>query len=186
MLKAKERKANIIKNAQKFNLKINFWAGTDGSKLQLYPPKWETQNGNTGCNFSHYRLWLHLLTLKENDFIIIEDDVEILNNLNQVVLNPKFDLMWLNNRQSKEHTGCGTDGYCVNRKGLLKLIQIFEDANVPIDLRIISHCIDDPKYFQYKSKMFPNLKINATKSKIDYVKHPEINFSYINNKIMKQ
>lgn len=118
-----------------------------------------------------------------NELKNIENDLDILekNNIDFVYLNDSIDLINckdnINNKYYPVKKGCGFYGYMISKKGMKKLLNIFNPLIFPIDLQSISHFSSYIKYsqFQYREKNF--LKQNCYINGLKYYK----NLVYHNN-----
>lgn len=173
-----------------------------------YPAAWlahnptATSSGNAACNLSHYRLWQHIATLPCEYAVVLEDDAYLLHPLTQLHVPESFDLFYLSSRVQSYPTGpawimdgCGTESYIVSQQAIPKLLQIFSDATVPVDLRLQAHmrgfrlrhhplCApplpETPPAACYVSRQYPDVVLDAYGSSVPYTKHVDGGYSYIN------
>ena len=100
------------------------------------------RTGELALTLSSIELWKHALAKGFKQIAITEDDT----TLRSAIIMPvpdDADLVFFNNRSFRNHIGltwggvCGTDGYVVTKKGMEKLLDIFETIFMPLDLQML-------------------------------------------------
>lgn len=100
------------------------------------------RTGELALTLSSIELWKHALAKGLERIAITEDDT----TLRSAIIMPvpdDADLVFFNNRSFRNHIGltwggvCGTDGYVVTKKGMEKLLDIFETIFMPLDLQML-------------------------------------------------
>jgi glycosyl transferase family 25 len=152
--------------------------------------------GMIGCAMSHITLWKKLLNEKENNFLILEDDIininleklyklidnldtfewdiislQILHNINQKVIKEIDDIKIVNSL-----IPLTTAGYIINKDGLKKLIDIIEknkiSYHIDFNMMILKY-LKNIKYYNTD----PNIIITSkTDSSIQIINNTPILF----------
>lgn len=92
---------------------------------------------------SSIALWEHAYEQELDYLVVMEDDATILSPL-LIEVPAGADLVFFNDRSGRDGHGltsgyvCGTDGYYASRNGIVKLLEIFKDIYMPLDLQMIA------------------------------------------------
>ena len=134
------RRKKITQRLDKFNLKYKIWEAVTpkSEKFKDYKYFDFMSPNEKACAASHYSLWERLITLEDEHFLILEDDImfkkDWLDYLKEV---PKdFDALFLNvseevfpNKQWTVINGyCMAGAYIVSKKGLKYLLNKNKDT----------------------------------------------------------
>lgn len=175
---------------------------------QDLPPAWlfgnpdATSKGNSACSYTHYRFWQFLEQSEFEYACVLEDDAYLLRPLQNLKVPDDFDLFYLSNRVQVQEAGapllvngCGTEAYVVHRRAVPKLLQVFSDVTVPVDLRLQAHMrgfrhsghslcapvrADALPKDTYISRQYPEIVLEAYGARVPYVHHDDQGYSYIN------
>ena len=143
---------------------------------------------NSSCYLSHLKVLESFLESNDEFTCVFEDDAYIINsgftNIDSVcndinISKDKFDVIYLSNRWRKNNkneatTGCGTEAYMVSRKGAAKMLKLLNPSNTCIDLKM-----GQLHHFNKNAKLHEKSLISYV-SKIQYVKHDDHGYSYLN------
>lgn len=161
-----------------------------------------TSSGNAACSFTHYRFWQFLASSDLEMACVLEDDAHLLRPIRNLDVPDDFDMLYLSHRVQVTAeglpwliNGCGTEAYIVHRRAVPKLLQIFSDATVPVDLRLQAHMRgfqavghslcepvgpDTPPAAAYRSRMHPDVVLDVYGMRKPIVQHDDQGYSYIN------
>lgn len=165
--RAKERRMNMKNKMKEINKKYTFFNAVDGKNMTKYEEslcnKFEGLNdGQKGCFLSHYLLWKNLLLTDRDDFIILEDDAVILDDMEKFLLSD-YDFIHLGfcyenyNKKIitvdeysiyKTNYALCTHGYIVSKSGIKKLLDFLDNEpkwDYPID-HVMNKIVDFNKY----------------------------------------
>lgn len=178
-----DRKNNIINIFNQYNIPIEFFKAIDGSKINLEKYKNINNYGIIGCALSHYLLYEKLLNDPDyNQYLIIEDDIQLINNfdiqLNSIIfklgeldweiillghhipIKFKKYLFGINQdsnmkiqKFNKTMSLGGSFGYIINKNGAKKLIKYINNNSIKYAIDIILLKLDLLKIFE----VFPHL-----------------------------
>ncbi len=152
---------------------------------------YDHNRGMVGCNVSHYKIWQEIVEKDIPYACILEDDAVLVRPIRDIIFPKGADILFLNDRtkrnlQGVAIDGCGTDGYVVSKAGCEKLLRLFVDVDVNVDLRIHAHTrgfqennVYMTKGYEYKSLLYPKEIIEGYKTEYDYVVHHDEDLSYI-------
>jgi FkbM family methyltransferase len=188
-----ERLDRFDKQARKVGQSYVAWAAFDARKMDReqvaaavnYELTWDmpgnpgalTRPSEVGLLWSSVSLWLHALKNDLPYLVVMEDDA-ILQKALCMPIPEDADLVFFNNRSYRNSKGnlwdmsCGTDGYVVTRKGLKKLLEIYKQWYMPVDLqwqpqvkslRECEHCLSS-----YYNPRLPSLQAYCLRP---YVQH---------------
>lgn len=99
--------------------------------------------GELALILSSIALWEHAYEHDYDYLVVMEDDAKILAPLS-IEIPIDADLVFFNDRSRRDSRGltsgyvCGTDGYLATRSGIAKLLQIFKEIYMPLDLQMIA------------------------------------------------
>lgn len=208
--RAAERWARMQQSLTELGHTVTRFAASDHQLLRDgdMPAAWRagdptaTSSGNAACSFTHYRFWQFLESSDLDMACVLEDDAQVLQPIRNLSVPDGFDMFYLSQRvqiASPQNplliNGCGTEAYIVHRRALPKLLQIFSDATVPVDLRLQAHmrgfqatghslCApvgpDTPPAAAYRSRMYPNVILDVYGMRKPIVQHDDQGYSYIN------
>jgi len=154
-----ERRQKFAAQAKALKQVFQWWDAIDGRAMQQKqiesltdrPVQWNTigehdalsRPGELALILSSIALWQHAYKSKWNFLVVMEDDAILLDSLSIEV--PKdADLVFFNDRNGRNSQGltsgyvCGTDGYLVTKAGINKLLSVFKEIYMPLDLQMIA------------------------------------------------
>lgn len=143
---------------------------------------------NSSCYLSHLKVLESFLESNDDFTCVLEDDAYIINSgfsdIDSVckdinISKDKFDIIYLSNRWRKNNkheatSGCGTEAYIVSRKGATKMLKLLNPSNTCIDLKM-----GQLHHFNKSAQVYDKSLI-AYVSKIQYIKHDDHGYSYLN------
>ena len=133
-----------------------------------------------GCAYSHIACWLIGQARKLDHVCVFEDDAIICRPLADISIPATADILYLservphNSRGEMTGAGCGTEGYILSRRGILKCLEIFRVLYMPIDLQLMAHCIGSGDRFAgYRRDLDIEHCLNGRVVTEPYCRHPE-------------
>jgi GR25 family glycosyltransferase involved in LPS biosynthesis len=153
------RRPLFEKQAQAVGQKFQWWNAVDGrgetrEDLEALTP-WLVHWGEFGSHdtlqrpgelaliLSSIALWEHAYEHAFDYLVVMEDDAKLLAPL-VIEVPSDADLVFFNDRSRRDANGltsgyvCGTDGYYASRSGIAKLLQLFKQIYMPLDLQMIA------------------------------------------------
>ena len=172
------RRRLFLRYARKFGWQVDFWPAVNGKRFQTEGyPEWLT-TGRKADNdepFGAGAIGL-LATTKEIyewaweqklDYLVIFEDDGIIHSPPRIELPTSFDFVFLNNRVQGDKKGLlihgwGTDGYIISRRGIQKMLQIFQHVTADIDMLIMMYTksLEEYEYYvtRHRDKSKPQLE----------------------------
>ncbi len=177
-----ERRPAFERQLQSVKQQFNWWPAIDArtaSRDEIEsqspsPVEWGINNDKDGLSrpgelaliLSSIELWKHALALDLNYLVVLEDDTKLSRQL-LLEVPDDADLVFFNDRSMSNKKGqtwgyvCGTDGYLATRNGIKKLIDLFSEIYLPLDLQMIANMqsMQECRHhlFQYRREHLPLL-----------------------------
>lgn len=171
------RRQFFQRNAKKYGWEVEFWPAVNGEifKAEGYP-NWLSSSHKVDNNepFGAGAVGL-LKTTKdiyewaweqELDMVVIFEDDAVIHSSPTVEIPKDFDLVFFNNRVQGDKTGLvkhgwGTDGYIISRRGIRKMLEIFDQVTADIDMLIMMYAksLENYDYYvtRYRDRSKPQL-----------------------------
>jgi len=153
------RRLVFKQQAEAVGQKFQWWDAIDGrgetrealETLTPWPVRWGESNshdtlqrsGELALILSSIALWEHAYEQDFDYLVVMEDDAKLLSPL--IIEAPDdADLVFFNDRSRRGPNGltsgyvCGTDGYYASSSGIAKLLELFKQIYMPLDLQMIA------------------------------------------------
>lgn len=194
-----KRKEEAQKHFEKVGLKVEFFDGIHGEKFGLKTtiPNYDKlpgreyfiTQGAVGCLLSHLMLWNVLQHLPEEEFLILEDDVQIPENFEEKFsafmdeVPKNWEMVYLGYLIPGGAYGEGTTfvsenvitcrpvcthGYMVKKSALKTLIETNQLAWSPLDIQILERSLPRLKHYAAKTPLITQCSVLNTKDETWY------------------
>lgn len=207
-----DRKQRLAPMLNLFNWRHVEFRGVDALEISDVPwfIRFNATPGTMANIASHRDVWSHVASLDLPVAAIIEDDITLtgplfINDMKQALVD--VDIIFLNNRVVPDYSllsqipcgaltsslvptwfGCGTDGYMVTRRGVQKLLELFECVFAPADVQLMAHLAPEiraPDLDECRLLRHTSLRLHSKRLYPFLVEHPAINYSTSVNRMLR-